>query len=206
MNDVCFRPMQQLLLDIHPAACPTLANFIPGANAELLDHINHWLNGSTAETALYLWGAPRSGKSHLLTALAASNPELVVYDDIDKLNEPEQITAFDRYNHARAAGQRWVAAGQNAPAGLNIREDLRTRLGWGLIFRLLPLSDEDKQAALIRHAQSLGFGLDPAIAAWLLNHQTRDLGKLLQIVEAINRYSLQTKRRITLPLLREVLP
>ncbi len=198
--------MQQLLLDIHPAARPTLENFIPGINIELLDHLHRWLAGDATETAFYLWGSPGSGKSHLLAALAAGQPHMVLFDDIDRLSDPDQIVAFDAFNHARAAGQRWIASGQNAPAGLNIREDLRTRLGWGLIYRLLPLSDEDKQTALIKHALSLGFELDPAIAAWLLNHQSRDLGRLLQIVEALDRYSLQTKRRITLPLLKEVLP
>lgn len=197
--------MQQLLLDIHPTARPTLENFVPGANAELLTQLDAWLAGAANETALYIWGPQGSGKSHLLTALAARQPDLVVMDDIDHLDEAGQIEAFDLFNHARAAGQRWIAAGQNAPAGLDIREDLRTRLGWGLIYRLLPLSDEEKQSALAHHAQSLGFKLDPVIGAWLLTHQSRDLGRLLQIVEALNRYSLQTRRRITLPLLKDLL-
>jgi DnaA family protein len=198
--------MQQLLLDIHPPARPALDNFIPGANRELLDALTHWQSASTGENALYLWGPPGSGKTHLLQALAAQQADIIIYDDIDALDEVDQIDAFDAFNRARAAGQRWLAAGQNAPAGLNVREDLRTRLGWGLIYHLHPLSDDDKQAALIRRAQSLGFELDPAIAAWLLTHQSRDLGHLLQIVEALNRYSLQAKRRISLPLLKEVLP
>lgn len=198
--------MQQLLLDIHPTAQPTLDNFIAGPNAELLDHLHRWLNGEAKETALYLWGPPGSGKSHLLTALTACGKQVETHDDIDQLNHAGQIAAFDSFNHARAENRLWIAAGKNAPSGLNIREDLRTRLGWGLVYRLLPMSDADKQAALIRHASGLGFDLDPAISAWLLTHQTRDLGRLLQIVEALNRYSLQTKRRISLPLLKEVLP
>jgi DnaA family protein len=198
--------MQQLLLDIHPASRPTLENFIPGPNRELLDHLRRWLTGETGETALYLWGPPGCGKTHLLSALAAEYPGLTLLDDIDRLDETEQIRAFDAFNHARSEKRLWIAAGQNAPAGLNVREDLRTRLGWGLVYRLHALSDTDKQAALIRHALGLGIELDPAIATWLLTHQSRDLGRLLQIVEALDRYSLQTKRRITLPLLKEVLP
>jgi DnaA family protein len=68
------------------------------------------------------------------------------------------------------------------------------------------LSDEDMQAALVKHAQNLGFDLDPAIASWLLTRKSRDLGHLLQIVAALDRYSLEHKRRITLPLLKEILP
>jgi len=212
--------MQQLLLDIRPAARPTLDNFIPGTNRELLGHLKQWLGGETAETALYIWGPPGSGKTHLLKALATeagghvwngageipANLPLAAVDDVEKLDEPAQIATFDAYNRAKAAGLRFVAAGENAPAGLKLREDLRTRLGWGLVYRLYPLSDADMQAALARHAQALGFDLDPAIANWLLTRASRNLGYLLQIVEALDRYSLQTKRRITLPLLKEILP
>lgn len=212
--------MQQLLLDIRPAARPTLDNFIPGPNRELLDHLKRWLNGEAAETALYIWGPPGSGKTHLLKALvaqaggvlwdgsfdAAPGAPLMAVDDVESLSDAAQIAAFDAFNRARTAGQRFIAAGENAPAGLKVREDLRTRLGWGLIYRLFPLSDEDMQAALIKHARDLGFDLDPAIAAWLLTRASRNLGHLLQIVEALDRYSLQTKRRITLPLLKEILP
>jgi DnaA family protein len=212
--------MQQLLLDIRPAARPTLDNFIPGPNRELLDHLKRWLKGESAETAIYIWGPPGSGKTHLLQALAAQaggvvwggsgeiapGVPLLALDDVESLSESAQITAFDAFNRAKAAGKLWIAAGQNAPAGLNVREDLRTRLGWGLIYRLLPLSDEDMQTALIKHVRDRGFDLDPAIASWLLTRASRDLGRLLQIVEALDRYSLQTKRRITLPLLKEILP
>jgi DnaA family protein len=212
--------MQQLLLDIRPAARPTLDNFIPGPNRELLDHLKKWLHGETGETALYIWGPPGSGKTHLLNALAAEaggvpwdddaeiapDAPLIAVDDVEALSDAAQIAVFDAYNRAKAAGKRFVAAGENAPAGLKLREDLRTRLGWGLIYRLYPLSDADMQAALIKHARDLGFDLDPPIAAWLLTRKSRNLGHLLQIVEALDRYSLQTKRRITLPLLKEILP
>lgn len=212
--------MQQMLLDIRPAARPTLDNFIPGPNRELLGHLGRWLNGETAETALYIWGPAGSGKTHLLQALAAAcggtlwkgdgaiaaEAPLIAVDDVESLSAPAQIAVFDAFNRARAGGRRFVAAGENAPAGLKLREDLRTRLGWGLVFRLHPLSDADMQAALVTHARDLGFELDPSLATWLLTRKSRNLGYLLQIVEALDRYSLQTRRRITLPLLREMLP
>ena len=212
--------MQQLLLDIRPNARPTLDNFIPGPNRELVDHLERWLKGESADTAIYIWGPPGCGKTHLLHALAnqggglvwngseeiPSDVPLIALDDVESLPESAQIAAFDAFNRAKATGQLWIAAGRNAPAGLDICEDLRTRLGWGLIYRLYPLSDEDMQAALIKHSQGLGFDLDPAITSWLLAHESRDLGRLLQIVEALDRYSLENKRRITLPLLKEILP
>jgi DnaA family protein len=212
--------MQQLLLDIRPAPRPTLDNFIPGPNRELLDQLRTWLRDETADTALYIWGPPGSGKTHLLNALVdnaggmvwngrsdnAPDLPLIAVDDVESLSDSMQIAVFDLFNRARAAGRRFVAAGEDAPAGLEVREDLRTRLGWGLIYRIYPLSDADRQAALIKHARDLGFDLEPAIASWLLTRASRDLGHLLQTVEALDRYSLQTKRRITLPLLKEILP
>jgi DnaA family protein len=129
----------------------------------------------------------------------------VALDNVECLAETSQIAAFDAFNEARASGRMWLATGNNAPAALSVREDLRTRLGWGLVFRLQPLTDEDKQAALRRHAIALGFELDPAIASWLLTRHGRDLSYLLQVVEALDRYSLETRRRVTLPLLKALL-
>jgi DnaA family protein len=40
---------------------------------------------------------------------------------------------------------------------------------------------------------------------YLLHHGRRDLPSLLAVLDALDRYSLQTKRQITLPLVREVL-
>lgn len=211
--------MQQLLLDIRPAASPSLDNFITGANLELIEHLRDWLEGSTTEKSLYIWGPPGSGKTHLLRALThdkdtmywngleeiPAGTRLITLDDVDSLSEAAQVSAFNAFNQAKESGKLWIAAGQNAPAGLNVRDDLRTRLGWGLILRLHPLSDEDKQTALLKHAGNLGIELDPAIATWLLTRHGRDLGYLLQVIEALDRYSLETQRRVTLPLLRTLL-
>ena len=82
--------------------------------------------------------------------------------------------------------------------------DLRTRLGWGLVFQMQPLNDAEKRAALTQHALGLGFELEPQVADYLLNHYPRDLGNLLRVLEALDRLSLETKRAITLPLLRQL--
>jgi DnaA family protein len=211
--------MQQLLLDIRPAPAPTLENFVVGANVELIRMLRDWQTGSPLEKALYIWGPQASGKTHLVRAMArtegallwngqdeiAPDTRLVALDNVECLAETSQIAAFDAFNEARASGRMWLATGNNAPAALSVREDLRTRLGWGLVFRLQPLTDEDKQAALRRHAIALGFELDPAIASWLLTRHGRDLSYLLQVVEALDRYSLETRRRVTLPLLKALL-
>src|SRR3546814_3786711 len=56
---------QQLVLDLLPAPAPTLDNFVTGANGAALDALRHCAAGR----AIYLWGAPGSGRTHLLRAL-----------------------------------------------------------------------------------------------------------------------------------------
>jgi DnaA family protein len=80
-----------------------------------------------------------------------------------------------------------------------------TRLGWGLVFQVHGLSDEEKIEALQSHAAARGFELAPGVANYLLRHWRRDLPSLLAALEALDRYSLETKRPVTVPLLRELL-
>src|SRR5690606_13325143 len=116
--------------------------------------------------SVWLWGEPGSGKTHLLAALAAASGDralplgpsapprafatppagrLVVIDDCDQLDAPRQEAVFHLYNRVQAAsGSAFVAAGRQPPLGLSLRDDLRTRLGWGVVLRLLLLTDDEK--------------------------------------------------------------
>ncbi len=213
--------MQQLLLDIRPPARPELAHFVVGRNHELLVQLQAMLEGQVVERMVYLWGAPSSGKTYLLQAwaqacqqrgMAVANPaqpdaQVMVIDDADTWNEAQQLATFAAYNRVRESEGLWLAAGRLPPADLSLMPELRTRLGWGLVFQMQSLNDTEKHAALAQHARSLGFQLEPQVAAYLLQHYPRDLGSLLRVLEALDRLSLQSKRPITVPLLRQlVLP
>src|SRR5262249_28479927 len=80
-----------------------------------------------------------------------------------------------------------------------------TRLGSGLVFKLRLLSDEEKAEALHAYASGRGFALSPELTDYLLQHGRRDLPALMAVLDALDHYSLQTKRPVTLPLLHEVL-
>ncbi len=210
--------MQQLLLDIRPPALPDLAHFVVGRNHELTVQLQTMLEGRATERMVYVWGAPNCGKTYLLQAWAQAcrlrglsvatsaqqDAQVVVVDDADEWDETQQLAAFARYNRVREAGGLWLAAGRLPPADLPLMPELRTRLGWGLVFQMSTLNDEEKHAALAQHARSLGFQLEPQVAEYLLNHYPRDLGNLLRVLEALDRLSLETKRPITLPLLRQL--
>lgn len=211
--------MQQLLLDIRPPAQPALDRFVVGRNVELMAQLQAMLDGTAAERMVYLWGAPGSGKSYLLAAWANAcaargvtvdtsgqhAAQAVVADAVESWDAAQQQAGFAAFNRVREAGGLWLAAGNAAPAELPLMPELKTRFGWGLVFHLQPLDDAEKRAALGRHAETLGFRLEPQVADYLLNHTARDLQSLLQVLEALDRFGLETKRPVTLPLLRQLL-
>jgi DnaA family protein len=193
----------QLILELAPPAPPTFENFAVGANAAALAAVRAAAAG-TGERIVYLWGDAGSGRSHLLAAAVAAG-SVVAVDDVHLLDAAGQIEAFDAFNRARAAGVAFLAAGDAPPAQLAIREDLRTRLGSGLVFQLHPLGDDAKAQALRDQAASRGMALPDEVADYLMRHLPRSLGTQLAVLDALDRYSLAQKRALTLPLVREAL-
>ncbi len=211
--------MRQLLLDIRPPSRPELARFVTARNGELLSRLDAMRAGTSSERAVYVWGAAGSGKSFLLEAWANACEAdgqtvargglevapVVVADDVDTWDAAQQVAGFAVYNQVREADGLWLASGRMAPANLPLTPELRTRLGGGLVFRLMPLDDTEKRAALARHAESRGFCLEARVADYLLAHAARDMQSLLATLDALDRASLEMRRPITLPLARQLL-
>jgi DnaA family protein len=194
---------RQLALPLSPPPAPSLDNFIPGANVELLARLRQLAAGELAESVLYLWGEPGSGRSHLLRASA--RPGLTVADDVERLDEPGQIALFNAVNAARDSGGTVLAAGNAPPAQLALREDLKSRLAWGLVYQVKPLSDAEKALTLHGEAARRGLKLSDEVVWYLLTHVRRDLHSLIGLLEQIDRASLEQRRAVTLPLVRELL-
>lgn len=197
--------MQQLPLAISPAAEPTFDNFVVGPNAEALARLRDLAEGTLHERILYLWGESGSGRTHLLRAAEHRNRSLVVVDDVQLLDEAGQRALFVAINDARDTGPAVLVAGDRPPAQLALREDLRTRLAWGLVYQLLPLADEDKARHLKAVAATRGLQLSDDIVGYLLTRLPRDMRSLHSIMEVLDQYSLMRKRPLTLPLVREAL-
>jgi len=221
--------MKQLLLDIKPPSSPTLINFLPGRNTELVQMLTHILSGQEKERFVYLWGGLGCGKSHLLQSVVAactqnhakaiyfsaktcsefavdSDIDCVAVDDIDYLDTSAQAGLFNIYNQLRDESNAFLlVSGPAAPAYLNMRQDLVTRLGWGLVYQVHELTEEEKIAAMKTHAADCGFDLPLEICLYLLRHGRRDLPSLMMTLDALDRYSLVHQRQITIPLLRELL-
>lgn len=197
--------MRQLPLQILPPPEPSFENFVPGDNAEALARVRALALGELREAIVYLWGETGSGRTHLLRAAARANASLVIADDVQALDADAQQRLFSAINAARDGRGAVLAAGPAAPAALALRDDLRSRLAWGLVYQLKPLSETEKLRHLQGEAKRRGLALSDEIAAYLLARVPRDLATLTALLEAIDREALTRKRPLTLPLVREVL-
>ena len=177
---------------------------------------------------LYLWGTAGCGKSHLLRGLAAraaaaggacgwfdardAGPwllqpawSLVVIDGCEALSAAAQHAAFVLFTEAQTHGVPLAAAGTLAPANLPLRDDLRTRLAWGHVFALQPLSEQDTCTALLNEAQRRGLHLPAEVCNYLMSRFPRDLSSLMALLAALDEHGLATKRRVTVPLVRDLI-
>jgi DnaA family protein len=219
---------EQLVFELAAPEPPSFTNFLPGDNAEALAAVKALAAGDAAETGVMLWGLAGAGKTHLLRAavdavrarggaavfvaepgeLLAQDPatlsrkSMVAIDGIERATPEAQARMFTLFNGLREHGGHLLVASRLPLATLPLREDLRTRLGWGLVYELAPLADADKPAALAAYAQARGFRLADEVIGYLLAHGRRDMGALIGVLVALDRHSLATKRPITVPMLR----
>ena len=195
--------MRQLLLDFTQAPAPTFENFVPGRNAELLQALLLAARGDSPELVLYVWGERGAGKSHLaraFTEATTGRPGVRVIDDVERLEPDAQAALFNDF--IDRGFRVLLVTAQAAPGHLALRRDLASRLATGVTYRVLPLTDDEKGAALSAHAHTRGFGLSEDVSSYLLTHARRDMGSLMAALDAIDRYSLETGRPVTVPLLK----
>lgn len=216
--------MKQLVLDLGAEPAHSLDTFQVGENAELAHLMHQFAQRASREHFAYLWGEAAAGKTHLLQALAATansryiaadapesafvySPDISLYllDDCNQLSGQAQIDAFALFNQIREHGAYMVSTGPVPPAVLGVREDLRTRMGWGLVYQIHGLSDDEKIAALTQAAEARGLTLSASVLPYLLSHFKRDMRSLATMLDALDQYSLETQRPVTLPLLRDLL-
>ncbi len=221
--------IRQLTFDLAPPEPPSFDNFLAGDNGEAIASLERCADGELGHVVVMLWGGAGTGKTHLLRAtvargqaagrsatfvsdpgaLSAQDPEqiakhaIVAIDHVGSADAAAQARLFTLFNAIAARDGRLLAAGDAPPALLPLREDLRTRLSWGLVFEVRPLADADKPAALAAYARRRGIRLPADVVDYLLVHGRRDMAALLASVAELDRLSLAQKRPITVPLVRD---
>ena len=225
--------MKQIALDIGLATAPAFSNFFAGPNDAAVKHLELWSgNALRSPVPTYLWGEPGSGKTHLLKAavgvlqqhgarvgwLDASvmePPEFndawsaVVLDECHLYTAVQQQAAFNWFVNAVSSPDGHprgvLAAGSVPPADLVLRDDLRSRLGWGHVYQLHALSEPERRAVLRKQADARGIFLSDEVINFVLSRFSRDLSSLMQVLDQLDGYALQTQRAITVPLIKAML-
>ena len=225
--------MKQMALDVGLGHNPSLHSFVAGPNREALEHIRLWVtHAHRSPVPTYLWGESGSGKTHLLRAVqswlrqsgqavgwldpsmaepGACDPswQVILMDDVNSYNAVQQHAAFHWFVDALAPGQgapRWVlAAGSLPPSHLPLREDLRTRLGWGHVFQLRLPDDAQRKAVLQQQAQARGLMLKEEVMDYILHRFNRDLGSLMDLLDQLDQFALREQRAISIPLIKSML-
>ncbi|MCK6400391.1 DnaA family protein [Sphaerotilus sulfidivorans] len=219
--------MRQVPLAFGPEPVLRFDTFVPGANAQW-EQVLMALLAPNPTMPLYLWGPPGSGKSHLMQAAASQTQSfglrvaafdlkspvpwefdeearLLILDDCDRYDRRRQHEAFRMFVEATTLGVPILAAGRLPPVDLPVRDDLRTRLAWGLVYRLVPPTDEQVRALLRREAERRGITLDDEMMAELVGRAGNELVPLMELLDRLDRYALSNKKAVTLALLRQML-
>ncbi len=224
--------MAQLTLPFPLEPSARFATFVPGGNGVLLRHVEALTRGGGSEpVALWIWGGSSAGKTHLLQAACAAaassaiylplsdlrhtepeilsgleSLELVALDDVDAIvgDSAWERELFKLFNAVHAEGGQLLFTAPRAPAGVNFSlPDLASRAAGAIVYQLARLGDTDRIVALQTHARFRGLDLPEASARFLLHHLPRDMAGLCRWLDRLDRASLVTQRKLTVPFIRE---
>lgn len=208
----------------------SFANFFSGANESIIRSLKTLNN----QSAIYLWGKPSTGCSHLLQAIcldwqqqgryalyidlkqnislntllngALEGVGLLALDHLETIigKKIEEELLFHLFNRALQTPFALLCGAKVIPDLLGCKlADLTSRLNSMLIFQVKELSDDEIKQALQKHAEQRGFLLSNEVAQYLINHYPRDLNQLLELLDELDKVSLQTHKRLTIPLLKK---
>jgi DnaA family protein len=187
----------------------------------------------TGEAIIYLYGPGGVGKSHLLQAachLAGTDAlylplaelgeftpgevlqdiesrALICLDDVHAVlgKADWEEALFHLYNRAQQRNCRLLVAGDAAPRALAVGlDDLRSRLGWGLVYQLSRLDDDEKAVILQFRARRRGLALPPEVARYIVSRSVRDMDILLDMLDTLDNASLAAKKPLTIPFVKRV--
>lgn len=213
----------------------SFANFYPGGNAEIVTAVkeaasgkgdkilylcsargqglSHLLQAACHEAAKHHVSAVYLPLSQLIREpeqmlQGLENLSLICIDDLQCLAEHPawEEAVFHLFNRAHDSARTLILAGNDLPKGLALKlPDLVSRLSWGVIYQLRPLTDAEKIQVLILRAKVRGITLTEDVGRYLLSHCPRNMTTLFAALDALDKASLAAQRRLTIPFVREVL-
>lgn len=181
-----------------------------------------------SECLLYLYGPSGSGKTHLLKAIAGDSfpylslhdyisPEQLVstfstaaglvVDDLQEMpDDPDLRRAlWQLFNEFHTSGRTIAMAGATPPRDLaNMDDHLTSRLLWGLVARVDTSDDTSRRMIIKKVADDHQIRIPDEVVDYVLATTSREVGALITCFHQLYRFSMAEKRRITLPLAREV--
>ncbi|WP_440875934.1 DnaA regulatory inactivator Hda [Thalassotalea sp. PLHSN55] len=134
--------------------------------------------------------------------------DLVCLDGIQYIADDAQWqqAVFDLYNRVIEQNKRLIITADLPAKDLGIAlPDLVSRLNWGYIEQIKPLTDEEKLATIQYRAKQRGVVLSDEVAKYLLNHFSRQMQDLISSLDVLDKASIREQRKITIPFIKEVL-
>ena len=156
--------------------------------------------------SLYLPMQEIVSKPGALVLEGLENLSLVCIDNVEVIakNKQWEQELFHFINRARAVNCKLLFSASNVPGNIGIElADLRSRLAWGLVFKIFLLVDDEQAVALKMRALGRGLILSDEVVSYILSRSTRSLSSLLELLEILDRASMAEQRRLSIPFVRQ---
>jgi len=134
---------------------------------------------------------------------------LIAVDDVGLvMRDPEwEAGVFHLINRCRANNQTLLLAAKKNPRDLNCTlPDLESRFMWGPIYGLEVLNEEEATEAFRLRATLRGFELADNVLAYIRRRFPKDILSLIQLLERLDKASLDRRRKVTVSLIQEIFP
>jgi len=223
-------PQMTLALDTAPAT--SFSSFhIDVDTAVVRDSVQAFAEGAISDLQIYLWGSTGTGKSHLISAACQAyshrgyrvayvpgdmlnhrgaldgmeHVDLLCIDDLQRIDHASEVDLFHCINRCRELDTRLIIAADRAPDELGLRlKDLQTRLAWGLVFQVRPLSDDGLRLAFRKEIENRSLEASDEVLGYVFRRFPRSMSALKQLVIKLDEISLSEQRRITIPFIKTV--
>lgn len=181
--------------------------------------------------ALIVYGKSGSGKTHLAYVFAGGEfgeacpiingkdfsmkdaenlPEFigeakcVVVDNADACKE--EAALFHLYNYIKETKRHVLLTAKNHPSKWDIKlADLRSRMLAALSVGIGEPDDAQMAAVIVKLFSDRQIRIDQEVVVYLISHMERSFSEACRIVKEADELSLSEKRRITIPLIKQLL-